>query len=221
MQKIAVFDIDGTLFNLHLGVEFLKTMSSLDAIHGISQHTFNKQYNEWLHTSEKTAYYDETFDAYFDTNLKGVAREDFDRAGQQVADQAFLSAYPEVMSELHAHQQDGRFIVLISKSPEQAVAKIAQSIHANAYWGWQFHFDASERYVNQCTYPNGESDKAQIIKHFVLQYDLSLDDSYAYGDSNGDISMLQLVSNPTVVNPEPKLLVEAQQGGWRVVFTKK
>lgn len=217
MKKIAVFDIDGTLSNFHLGVEFLKEMSALGAIQGVSKSTFDKQYTEWSHSAEKTAYYDQFLDAYYDTGLAGVEKHVFEEAGQRIADHAFPHFYQETLSELRQHQENGRFIILISKSPEQAVVKIAELLYADAHWGWQFNFDKDDRYVDQRTYPGGESDKAHIIKQLVDQYNLDLNDSYGYGDSNGDTSMLHLVSQPIAVNPELQLAAEAQQNGWKVL----
>lgn len=219
MKKIAVFDIDGTLSNFHLGVEFLKEMSTLNAIKGISQAIFSQQYKEWTQSSEKTAYYDRYLDQYYDIGLVGVEKNVFEEAGQRIADHAFPHFYQETLTELKKHQDEGRFIILISKSPEQAVAKIAELINADAHWGWQFNFDSANKYVGQYTYPGGASDKAYIIKQLVIKYGLDLNDSFAYGDTNGDISMLRLVSNPIAVNPESKLLIEAQQHGWRILLT--
>jgi len=105
MKKIAVFDIDGTLSNLHLGVEFLKEMSSLNAINGVSQTSFNQQYEEWSHSNEKTAYYDRHLDHYYDTGLIGVKKDVFEEAGQRIADHAFPHFYPETLSELRRHQK--------------------------------------------------------------------------------------------------------------------
>jgi len=220
MKKIAILDIDGTLSNSHLGVEFLKEMSALGAIKGVNQALFTKQYEAWAQSSEKTDYYDRYFDQYYDTRLVGVDKRVFEEAGRRIANHAYPHFYTETLTELKRHQAEGRFIILISKSPEQAVAKIAELVEAGTHWGWQFNFDHAGKYVGQYTYPDGESDKAYIIKQLVQKHDLDLNDSYAYGDSAGDISMLHLVSNPVAVNPEPKLLMEAQQNNWRILRAK-
>jgi len=221
MKKIAVFDVDGTLSDFRLGVELLKELCSLGAIRGVSQTTFQRQYDEWSVAVDKTAYYDSHLDAYFDTGLVGVDKNVFEEAGARIAAHAFPHFYQEVLAALKEHQQHGRFIILISKSPEPAVAKIAALVHANAYWGWQFNFDAHHKYVGQYVYPNDESDKAYIIKQLVAKHHVSFEDAYAYGDSDGDISMLRVVANPTAVNPEPKLLDEARAHGWNILTTAK
>lgn len=220
-RQFAVFDIDGTLCNSHLGVEFLKEMAGLDAIHGISRPQFDEQYLEWSQQEDRTAYYNKYFDDYYSSRLIGVGKEVFEEAGQKVARHAFAHFYTDVLSELQHHQHEGRFILIVSKSPEHAVREIAKLVHADDYWGWQFNFDISGKYIDQYTYPNGESDKATIIRRMMDAHSLTPDNSYGYGESNGDISMLQLVSHPTTVNPEPELLAVAQSNSWRVISTRE
>lgn len=219
MKEFAIFDIDGTLYDSHLGVEFLREMSRLDAITGVSQELFARQYQEWKSVVDRTAYYDEHFDKYYDINLKGVGHPLFKEAARKVAQHAFPHFFPEILAELEKHRKEGRFIILISKSPEQAVMEISRLLNADAYWGWEFNFDENQKYVNQFTYSNGESDKAFITQGLMKKHELLLTNSYAYGDSKGDISMLELVSHPTAVNPEPILLSESTKRNWRVMNT--
>ncbi len=204
---------------MHLGVEFLKEMAILGAIQGISKDVFEAQYAEWTAEADRTAYYNKYFDDYYTSRLFGVKKDVFEEAGRKVAEHVSHTLYIEVLDELKHHQAEGRFILVISKSPEQAVSHIAGLLKVDDYWGWQFNFDSSNKYVNQFVYPNGESDKAYIIQDMVNKHSLTLDDSYAYGDSNGDISMLQLVKNSIAVNPEPGLLAIARKNSWRVLMT--
>src|SRR5579863_10156054 len=147
-QKLAVFDIDGTLCKAHLGVEFLKEMSALNAIRGVSQELFDRQYEEWSHETARTAYYDKYFDDYYTSRLVGVDRSVFNEAGKRVAQHAFANLCKEVLTALESHCNEGRFILIISKSPEQAVREIARLVHANDCWGWRFNFDITDKYVD-------------------------------------------------------------------------
>jgi HAD superfamily hydrolase (TIGR01490 family) len=218
-KKIAVFDIDGTLTSAHLGVEFLKEMATLGAICGINRSLFLKQYDEWAHSKDRTAYYDTHFDDYYTSRLVGVKKEVFEEAARKVAISTFPHFYKQIVAELKNIQATGRYMMVVSKSPEQAVAEIAKLLGVDEHWGWRFNFDDSGRYVDQFTYSKGESDKAYIIQQVVIVHDLTLEDSIAYGDSNGDISMLKFVQNPTAVNPEPKLLAVAKANSWRIIQT--
>lgn len=48
--------------------------------------------------------------------------------------------------------------------------------------------------------------KKRAINRFVKKYDINLKESYAYGDTIGDFSMLQMVKYPICVNPTKELI---------------
>ena len=47
--------------------------------------------------------------------------------------------------------------------------------------------------------------KQKVIDEFVRKDDGDLEKSYAYGDTNGDFSMLSIVGNPIAINPNREL----------------
>ena len=52
---------------------------------------------------------------------------------------------------------------------------------------------------------NSES-KHTVVLEFAEEYDIDLEKSFAYGDTNGDFSMLKLVGNPIAINPNMDLI---------------
>ena len=48
--------------------------------------------------------------------------------------------------------------------------------------------------------------KQEAIEDFIKKYNIDLSKSYAYGDTNGDFSMLSLVGNPRAINPSKELI---------------
>ena len=45
-----------------------------------------------------------------------------------------------------------------------------------------------------------------MINELVNKYNIDLDQSFAYGDTNGDYNMLRRVGNPIAMNPSHELL---------------
>ena len=45
-----------------------------------------------------------------------------------------------------------------------------------------------------------------MIDELVNKYNINLDQSFAYGDTNGDYNMLRRVGNPVAMNPSHELL---------------
>ena len=55
--------------------------------------------------------------------------------------------------------------------------------------------------------PMWDSDsKNKMIDELVNKYNINLDQSFAYGDTNGDYNMLRRVGNPVAMNPSHELL---------------
>lgn len=53
--------------------------------------------------------------------------------------------------------------------------------------------------------------KERAVMDFVHKYDIDLKQSYAYGDTAGDLSMFRMVGHPTAVNPTRELLTKISQ----------
>ena len=46
---------------------------------------------------------------------------------------------------------------------------------------------------------------------FQKKYQIDMQKSYSYGDTNGDFSMFELVGNPVAINPTKELLLNIKQ----------
>ena len=55
--------------------------------------------------------------------------------------------------------------------------------------------------------------KDRAIDEFIKKYDIDMENSYAYGDTNGDFCMLKRVGNPIAINPSRELLNKISQDG--------
>jgi len=215
MNKFAVFDLDGTLYNTHLGVELLKKLSELGAIPKISQEEFNTKYQEWLVSEDRTDYYDQYLDVYYNEHLKGVSQTAFNEVCQEIAKEVFDHTYKLTFDAMQSHKQNGYRIIIISKSPKQAVQAVTDRLGGDYSWGWDFYFN-NGKYVGQYNYNDGSDDKRKIVESIVDEHELTLSQSFGYGDSRGDISILQLVENAVCINPDRFLLEAAQKNNWQV-----
>ena len=53
--------------------------------------------------------------------------------------------------------------------------------------------------------------KNKTIDRLVEEYNIDLDQSFAYGDTNGDYNMLRRVGNPVAMNPSRELLSKIKE----------
>lgn len=59
--------------------------------------------------------------------------------------------------------------------------------------------------------------KVDLLKHWLAQHEQTLADSWGYSDSHNDLPLLEQVSHPVAVRPDPLLLRHALQQGWDVL----
>ena len=63
--------------------------------------------------------------------------------------------------------------------------------------------------------------KANIVERVCEKEDVTLEDSIAIGDTEGDISLLQSVQTPICFNPNRALFEHAKKADWKVVVERK
>jgi HAD superfamily hydrolase (TIGR01490 family) len=124
--------------------------------------------------------------------------------------------YDEALELMRAHQADGDLVVIISASPEEIVAPLAEFLGADASLATRARLDDDGRYSGELeTYCYGPA-KADLMRQMAEERDLDLDASVAYSDSITDLPMLEAVGHPVAVNPDRGLLRLARSREWEV-----
>ena len=110
-------------------------------------------------------------------------------------------------------------MIAISGSQQELVEPFAKKYGFDA-WAAQVYErqgDAFTGTITAKTYTN----KDKILQGIINKYRLTLTDSYAFGDSEGDRHILAMVEHPVVFNPTEKLLKIAKTNGWPIVLERK
>ncbi len=120
------------------------------------------------------------------------------------------------LAVLREHQQAGHAVALVSASLDCLVAPLARRLDVPLALPARLEH-ASDRYTGRIVpplpYAHG---KRQLIEALARRDGLSLQQSYAYGDSPGDVHILDMVGHPTVVNPIRGMRRTARRRGWRI-----
>jgi HAD superfamily hydrolase (TIGR01490 family) len=121
------------------------------------------------------------------------------------------------LAVLEKHQQAGHRVVLVTGSLDFLIAPLATMLNVPTVLA-----ATPERIASQYTghvlppLPYGEG-KRVLIESLSEHEQMDLQDCYAYGDSPGDVAVLQSVGHPQVVNPIRGMGRIARQHGWPVV----
>ena len=124
------------------------------------------------------------------------------------------------LAALERHRAAGHCLVLITGSPDFLITPLADHLRIDRILAAVTEH-AGGVYTGRLagTLPYGPG-KRHLIELFAKETEVSLQDSYAYGDSPGDMETLQLVGHPLVVNPIRGMGRIARRHGWPVARWK-
>jgi HAD superfamily hydrolase (TIGR01490 family) len=147
----------------------------------------------------------ELAEVYIDS-LKGKNMEHLDFIANQVIDLKGDKVYSFTRGRIEWHKKQGHKIFFISGSPDHLVSKMAEKYGVTDFKATEYVKNKDGRFTGEVI-PMWDSDsKNKSIAQLVELYDIDIENSYAYGDTNGDYSMLKLVNNPVAINPSSGLV---------------
>ncbi len=208
MSTAAFLDIDGTLYRNSLMIEHFKKLVKYEVVDPGLWHTSVKDaFVEWRkRVGEYEDYMLELVDIYYEA-LKGLRAADLEFISNQVIALHGDIVYKYTRNRILWHKQQGHKVFFISGSPSFLVSKMAQKYEIDGFRGTDYIVDEKGRFTGQVTPMWDAVSKNKAIDDFVAQYDIDLSESYAYGDTNGDLSMLCRVGHPVAINPAKELLL--------------
>ena len=203
----AFFDIDGTIYRNSLMTEHFKKLIKYEVIDPIHWHERIKGiYQEW---TTRYGNYEEYLELLAEEYRKAIKGLNLDQLAF-VADQAIaLNAervYKFTRDRIKEHHEKGDAIFFVSGSPDFLVERMAAHYQVTEWRGSTYLLDEKGCFTGEITRMWDAVNKAKTLKSLVEKYEIDLEESYAYGDTNGDLSMLTMVGHPYAVNPNGKLL---------------
>jgi len=125
----------------------------------------------------------------------------------------------DTMDVLRDHQARGHLVALVSGSPQELLDTIVSRLDIEHAVGTPLGVKDG-RYTGKIagTLAMGEG-KVVALRDFVADkgFEIDWENSFAYGDSRGDIDLLQTVGNPVAVYPDKVLKALAMERGWSII----
>ena len=213
----AFFDLDKTLMAGSSGMQFARVAAQ----HGIVS---RRQLAGWGFehlryrlrgtTDERTG---EVLRAAREL-IRGVPAVTVERMGPEVMAAVLPRVFPQMLDEVHAHQDAGRPAFIVSAAGNDIVESLAQVLGMEGGIGTRYEVDAECSYTGRFDGPfvYGPG-KVEAMQAFAARHEIDLDASYAYSDSLSDLPMLRAVGHPVAVNPDPPLAALAREEGWQTL----
>jgi HAD superfamily hydrolase (TIGR01490 family) len=150
--------------------------------------------------------------------IAGVPERTIARMGPEVMAAILPRVFPQMLDEVHAHQDAGRPTFIVSAAGNDIVESLAAVLGMEGGIGTRYEIDAAGNFTGRLDGPfvYGPG-KVEAMRAFAERHEIDLDDSYAYSDSLSDLPMLRAVGNPVAVNPDPPLAELAKEEGWQTM----
>lgn len=204
----AFFDIDGTLYREGLITEVFKKLIKSELIENDRWYKEVKPfYVKW---DKRIGNYDNYLlkmaDIYSEAII-GLHRTQIEFIASQIIKQKGDRVYTYTRDRIKWHKDQGHIIITISGSPIELVREMSIKYGFDDYIGTKYILNENDIYTGKIIPMWDSASKQTAIENFVCKYDIDLQQSYAYGDTSGDYTMLKSISNPTAINPTKELLL--------------
>jgi HAD superfamily hydrolase (TIGR01490 family) len=124
--------------------------------------------------------------------------------------------FDEALELIDHHREQGRRVFIISASPEEIVAPLAQYLGVDEAIATRAVLDDDGRYTGEVEFYAYGPYKAEAMAEIAELEGIDLARSYAYSDSATDLPMLEIVGHPIAVNPDRELARAANERGWEI-----
>ena len=211
-HSAAFFDIDGTIYREGLITEVFKKMVTHEIIDQQRwQDEVKPAYMAWdRRVGDYDTYLMRMTDVFKQATV-GFSSQHINFIAHKVIQQKGDRVYQFTRREIERHRREGRKIIAISGSPDALVREMAEKYRFDDWRGSLYKTDAAGYYTGEIVPMWDSASKLKALSELRDQYDLDLDSCWAYGDTNGDFSMLQAVGHPTAINPTRELLLRAKE----------
>lgn len=220
-QKVAVFDLDGTIFRSSLLIETVNQLIRDGVFPEEAQAIYARQHEKWLDREGDYDAYIQAVVKAFVKHLEGVHYGALADAAKRVVAAQWKRTYRYPRNLIKLLKEKDYYLLAISHSPKTILDRFCPKLGFDKSYGSLYELDAEEKFTGAEMEREMWHDKAKIFRRAVDKEGLMLTNSIGVGDSEGDIPFLEMVARPICFNPNQKLYAHAQRKGWKVVVERK
>lgn len=220
-RKVAVFDIDGTVFRSSLVIELVEKLVEAGLFPKDAQAVYEEEKLEWLdRKGDYAAYIDRVVDA-FAKHIKGLSFEEVSNLAGEIIEARRDRVYRYTRDLISDLKQQGYFLLAISHSPKFIADGFGYEQGFDKVYGTFYASGALDRFTGTIEDEDLIRNKAAVLHRAVRKENLTLEGSIGVGDTESDITMLEMVETPIAFNPNMHLYKHAKRRGWKIVVERK
>ena len=220
--KLAIFDIDGTIFRSSLLTELVSRFVEGGIFKAAAKKEIEVAYLAWRN---RKGNYENYINAVIRVHLKylpGVSAAAAERIAGQIITREKDRVYRFTRDLLLRLAKQGYYLIAISGSPDYIVKKFTTNFGFDAAFGAVFEVKRG-RFTGRVLKDNSWHDKSIVLRQFLAEKGIAANfkKSLAVGDTPSDIPILKLVGTPIAFNPNHELAERARREKWRIVVERK
>ncbi|WP_315120059.1 HAD-IB family hydrolase [uncultured Clostridium sp.] len=204
---VAFFDIDGTLYREGLISEVFKKLIRYEIISSERWHNeVRPEYEKWDKRQGNYDNYLLKMAGIYLEAIKGLHKYQVEVIAKNVISQKGDRVYTYTRDRIKWHKEQGHKVITISGSPVELVREMSLKHGFDDYRGTTYIMDDNGIYTGDVIPMWDSISKQKAIEELAEKYNIDLENSYAYGDTSGDLSMFKMIKYPTCVNPTRELI---------------
>lgn len=221
MQKVAFFDIDGTVFRSSLLIELVEKLIDEGVFPEHARNEYAQEYRAWRDREGTYGAYISAVVASYMKHIKGVHYGELADIGRIVVAEQSKHVYRYTRDLITRLREENYFIVAISQSPKTILDEFCKAYGFHKVYGRIYEIGPQDRFTGEMTDVHLVENKANIVSRVLQKEAVTIEGSVGVGDTEGDISLLQSVATPICFNPNQMLYTHAERMGWKVVLERK
>lgn len=220
-NKLAVFDIDGTIFRKNLHFVLINELVWKKIFPDRVRKVLVDFYVDWLeHNGTYESYRKSIVDLY-GKHIKGVKKDDVLKASKEVITFHEKRTYVFTENLISKLKKVNYSIIAVSGSPSEIVEEYnRRHLKFDKAFGSVYEVDDNGFYTGNAIFEPTKN-KGEVVKQYAIENQLDFKDSYGVGDTESDASFLELVDYPIAFNPNTNLKKISEEKKWRIVVEKK
>lgn len=220
-KKVAVFDIDGTLFRSSLFLELVERLIEKGILPITMRHTYEDAYVGWLDRKGDYESYVRSVVESFIQNIKGVSFDEVSAIAGEVIEEKKHRLYRYTRDLVQQLKSKGYYLLAISHSPFFIVEGFGYELGFDKVYGFFYETGPTGNFTGEVEDRDLILNKSAVLERAVRKAGLTLDGSIGVGDTESDIPMLERVEIPIAFNPNKALFEHAKKRGWRIIVERK
>ncbi len=220
-RPLAAFDIDGTIFRSSLLIELVERLIEKEIFPRETRDVYARERELWLNRKgDYGAYVHKVVDS-FGTQLKTKLYADVADTAGEIIEEMKDRVYRYTRNLVRDLKQQGYFLLAVSHSPKFIVDGFGYEMGFDKTYGIFYETGASGRFTGEIEDEDLIMNKGVIVQRVLHKENLTMHRSFAVGDTESDLPMLERAETPIAFNPNSFLYRHAKRNGWKIVVERK